>query len=171
MSHDAGTVSEALLAHEQLFSSLVARFPFLQKRPGNVDDNAAVDVPSVRLLEFAFALRDELGFDMLADLAGCDWGELARPRFGIVCHFHKITAREYLRVAVNAPDDLAPVLPSLTSLYPSANWFEREAFDLFGIRFDGHPDLRRILLWEEYPGHPLRKDFPLAGPSVELPQP
>ena len=167
----ANNNSDTSMAHEHLSASLTTRFPYLQKRPGNVDDNAAVDAPSGRFMELVIALRDEMGFDMLADLAGCDWGVQAHPRFGIICHFHNTTTHEYLRVAVNADDDSAPALPSLTPLYPSANWFEREAFDLFGIRFDGHPGLRRILLWDEYPGHPLRKDFPLAGPPVELPQP
>ncbi|MDR2844643.1 MAG: NADH-quinone oxidoreductase subunit C [Puniceicoccales bacterium] len=155
---------------DTLQARLLARFAFLTPRAGAVDGSAAVNVPPENLLDFATVLRDEFHFDMLADLAGCDWGEAAAPRFGIVCHFCRAETGEHLRVGCDAPDGTdEPELPSLTPLHPAANWFEREAFDMFGIRFRGHPDLRRILMWDGFDGHPLRKDFPLAGRETALP--
>jgi NADH-quinone oxidoreductase subunit C len=144
-------------------AALLARFPELIVRPCGTDVQVAVNVPAEKLFEFASELRDGEGFEVLADLAGCDWGTGIRQRFGVVYHFQRPSTRETLRAVCNASDDDVPVLPSLVSLYPSANWFEREAFDLFGIRFDGHPALTRLLMPEDYVGHPLRKDFPLAG--------
>lgn len=157
------------MTNQSLQDELCARFPFLTPRAGGADGAAAVNAPPEKLPELAAALRESLGFDSLADLAGCDWGAGVSPRFGVVYHFQRSRTREYLRVACDAPDDNAPALPSLTPLYPAANWLEREAADLFGIRFDGHPDPRRILLWEGYPGHPLRKDFPLVGKDTPAP--
>jgi NADH-quinone oxidoreductase subunit C len=147
-----------------LQSDLLARYPWLTVRPGAADGNAAVNVPPENLLEFAAALRDRDGFAVLADLAGCDWGTEARCRFGVVYHFQRpAAARETLRVVCDAADNAAPVLPSLTALFASADWFEREAFDLFGIRFDGHPALTRLLMPGDFEGYPLRKDFPIEG--------
>jgi NADH-quinone oxidoreductase subunit C len=106
---------------------------------------------------------------MLTDVAGVDWGVGARPRFTVVYHLFSTTTHAYLRVASSCPDDAAPQLPSAAALWPGADWHEREAFDMFGIRFAGHPDLRRIIMWDGYPYHPLRKDFPLAGIETPLP--
>jgi len=146
--------------------SLIAGFPYLTGRPSL--DYVAVDVPAEKLLEFAGALRDTHGFSMLADVAGVDWDK-ASPRFSVVYHFYNGETKQFLRVNCAAPDDADPVVPSLTPLYGIANWHEREAFDLVGIRFAGHPDLRRILMWDTYPYHPLRKEFPLAGIDTDLP--
>jgi len=90
-----------------------------------------------------------------------------KPRFAAVVHFLSVTLNHRIRLRVFADDDEFPVVPSITPLWPSANWFEREAFDLFGITFEGHPDLRRILTDYGFVGHPFRKDFPLIG-NVEL---
>jgi len=91
----------------------------------------------------------------------------SKPRFAAVVQFLSVTLNQRVRVRVFANDDDYPVVPSITELWPSANWFEREAFDLFGITFEGHPDLRRILTDYGFVGHPFRKDFPLIG-NVEL---
>lgn len=152
---------------DDLQTSLLARFPYLTPRSGSAD-HPAVNVPAENLLPFATALRDELGFDMLTDIAGVDWDQES-PRFAAVYHFVRTTKCEYLRVVCAAPNDARPSIPSLVGLFPSANWFEREAHDMFGIDFTGHPDLRRILMWDSYPWYPLRKEFPLAGKETDIP--
>jgi NADH-quinone oxidoreductase subunit C len=110
--------------------------------------------------------RDEpaLGLDMLSDLTAVDYskfpGREDGPRFEVVYHLYSITHNHRLRVKVRVDEDDA-VVPSATELWPIANWFEREVWDMFGIRFAGHPDPRRLLLYEEFVGHPLRKDYPI----------
>ncbi len=151
---------------DTLAETLKAKFPFVTPRPSS--DQPAVNVPADHLLEFARVLRDELGYDMLLDLCGVDW-DTARPRFGVIYHFYHSGKKTYLRVATLALDVDFPAVPSLANLWPSADWHEREAYDMFGIRFDGHPNLTRILMWEGYDYYPLRKEFPLAGLESELP--
>ena len=121
-------------------------------------------------LETARILRDhpDLRFEQLMDLTGVDysaWGDGAwdGPRFAAVCHLTSVSKNWRLRLRVFAPDDDFPVLPSVVGLWNSANWYEREAFDLYGILFEGHPDLRRILSDYGFVGHPFRKDFPISG--------
>ena len=119
-------------------------------------------------------LRDhpDLCFEEVVDLCGVDYstygnreadGEPRQGRFAAVAHLLSITHNWRLRLRCYCPDDQFPVLPSLIDLWPSVNWYEREAFDLFGIVFDGHPDLRRILTDYGFIGHPFRKDFPISG--------
>jgi NADH-quinone oxidoreductase subunit C len=110
----------------------------------------------------------ELGFEQLIDLCGVDYasyGDVPReaPRFAVVLHLLSVKNNWRLRVRALCPDDSFPVMSSLVDIWPAANWFEREAFDLYGIMFDGHPDLRRILTDYGFVGHPFRKDFPLSG--------
>ena len=126
---------------------------------------APADLPSV-----AQTLRDapDLGFEQLIDLCGLDYlsykgGGWEGRRFAAVYHLLSITRNTRLRLRVFAPDDDLPVLSSVTGIWPSAVWYEREAFDLFGIVFTDHPDLRRILTDYGFVGHPFRKDFPLSG--------
>ena len=125
-------------------------------------------------LEAALILRDDpaLGFEQLIDLCGVDYqdyldGSYSGPRFAVVTHLLSVQHNLRLRLRVFAPDDSYPLVSSLTSVWASANWFEREAFDLFGILFDGHADLRRILTDYGFIGHPFRKDFPISG-NVEM---
>ncbi len=120
-------------------------------------------------------LRDhpDCRFEQLIDLCGMDYsgygGEDARigARFAVVVHLLSVANNLRVRVRVFCPDDELPVVVSLVDLWPAANWFEREAFDLYGIVFEGHPDLRRILTDYGFIGHPFRKDFPLSG-NVEM---
>ena len=119
-------------------------------------------------------LRDhpDCRFEQLIDLCGMDYssygdGAWEGPRFAVVVHLMSLTYNQRVRVRVFCPDDDLPVVASMVDLWPSANWFEREAFDLFGIVFEGHPDLRRILTDYGFIGHPFRKDFPLSG-NVEM---
>jgi NADH-quinone oxidoreductase subunit C len=112
--------------------------------------------------------RPELRFEMLIDVCGVDYqgfggGAWDGPRFAAVYHLLSLSNNRRVRVRVFAPDDDFPVLPSVVDLWPAANWFEREAFDLYGIVFSGHPDLRRLLTDYGFVGHPFRKDFPISG--------
>ena len=122
----------------------------------------------------ALMLRDEpaLAFEQLIDLCGVDYqdygdGSWTGLRFAVVSHLLSLQHNQRLRLRVFAPDDSYPVVASLVPVWSSANWFEREAFDLFGILFDGHEDLRRILTDYGFIGHPFRKDFPISG-TVEM---
>ena len=109
----------------------------------------------------------EFDLNILTDLTAVDGtGMNWNPRFEVVYHFYSYAKNHRLRLKVRVSEK-DPVVPSLTGLWPSADWFEREAWDMFGIRFEGHPNLKRILMYEEFVGHPLRKDFPLTG-FVEL---
>jgi NADH-quinone oxidoreductase subunit C len=120
------------------------------------------------------SLRDtpELDFDQLIDLCGVDYqgyggGDWAGKRYAVVVHLLSVKDNHRLRVRTFADDDSFPVIESLCDLWSAANWFEREAFDLYGIAFNGHPDLRRILTDYGFIGHPFRKDFPVSG-TVEM---
>jgi NADH-quinone oxidoreductase subunit C len=104
-------------------------------------------------------LRDE-GFQQLIDLCGADYPERER-RFDVVYHLLSLTRNLRIRVKIQTDEDTA--VPSITGVYPNADWYEREAFDMYGVFFDGHPDLRRILTDYGFHGHPLRKDFPMTG--------
>jgi NADH-quinone oxidoreductase subunit C len=125
-------------------------------------------------VETARWLRDDAAtrFEQLIDLCGVDYegygaGGREGRRFAVVAHLLSVTHNRRLRLRVFAPDDSFPVVDSLTGIWPNANWYEREAFDLFGIMFTGHDDLRRILTDYGFIGHPFRKDFPLSG-NVEM---
>jgi NADH-quinone oxidoreductase subunit C len=132
-------------------------------------------VGAADLLDAMRALRDhpDVRFATLIDVCGVDYSQygdaVCAPgqRFAAVYHMLSLAHNRRLRVRSFAPDDDFPVLASVVEIWPSANWFEREAFDLFGIMFEGHPDLRRILTDYGFIGHPFRKDFPLAG-HVEM---
>jgi len=116
--------------------------------------------------------RPEFRFEMLLDVCGVDYStygaaERKGPRFAAVYHLLSLANNARLRVRVFAADDAFPVIPSVIDVWPVANWFEREAFDLYGIVFTGHPDLRRLLTDYGFIGHPFRKDFPISG-HVEM---
>jgi NADH-quinone oxidoreductase subunit C len=137
-------------------------------------DEVTVVVSADNYYAAALALRDQPGckFEQLVDLCGVDYSDYPAGtpdglRFCVVCHLLSVSLNQRLRVKVFATDDLAPMLPSVIDVWSGANWFEREAFDLFGIVFDGHPDLRRILTDYGFVGHPFRKDFPRTG-HVEM---
>ncbi|HWV62890.1 MAG TPA: NADH-quinone oxidoreductase subunit C [Oxalicibacterium sp.] len=126
------------------------------------------------LLQVCALLRDhpELRFEQLIDLCGVDYADFGDGlwdglRYAVVSHFLSISLNQRVRLRVFAADDDFPVLPTLVELWPAANWFEREAFDLYGIMFEEHPDLRRLLTDYGFVGHPFRKDFPMIG-NVEM---
>lgn len=132
-------------------------------------DCPAFNVPAAEILAVLQYLRDAEGYDFLMDLTAIDWTAEKSPRFTVVWHLYSSTRHDYVRLASACTDPAAPVMPSATGLWPGADWHEREAYDMFGIKFEGHPDLRRILMWDGYPYFPLRKEFPLAGLPADLP--
>ena len=141
-----------------------------------------VTVPATRYLEAMSTLRDHaaLKFEQLIDLCGLDYSDWQNQgpdarreglngdlRFAVVSHLLSVSLNHRVRVRVFAPDDQLPAVASVTELWAAANWFEREAFDMYGIVFEGHVDLRRILTDYGFIGHPMRKDFPVTG-HVEM---
>ena len=132
-------------------------------------DCPAFNVPPGEVLAVLQHLRDTQGYDFLMDLTAIDWTAEKSPRFTVVWHVYSSTKHTYVRLAADCVSGTAPVMPSATGLWPGADWHEREAYDMFGIKFEGHPDLRRILMWDGYPYFPLRKEFPLAGLPADLP--
>jgi NADH-quinone oxidoreductase subunit C len=154
---------------DALAERLQARFGetmVVQHHHGEV--TATVDVENYRAV--AQVLRDDPGFAFaqLIDLSGIDYATYANrpwpgPRFAVAVHLLSLEHNVRLRLKTFALDDDWPTIPSLIEVWPSVDWYEREAFDLFGIMFEGHPDLRRILTDYGFVGHPLRKDFPVSG--------
>jgi NADH-quinone oxidoreductase subunit C len=124
--------------------------------------NETAVVDRERLLEIAEFLRDdsELEFNMPIDCTAVDWYQQCEPRFEVVYHLYSLRRRHRVRIKVRVPES-DPTCPSLTPIWRGMNWHEREAWDLYGIRFTGHPNLKRVLLYEEFVGHPLRKDYPI----------
>ncbi len=116
------------------------------------------------LVELMTWLRDEPGlrFNYLSDIGGVDLGEFASPRFAVAYQLYSLDHNHRLRVKVFLEEDDAR-LPTMWNVWKAANWLEREIYDMFGVTFEGHPDLRRILMPADYEGHPLRKDFPIKG--------
>ena len=134
-------------------------FPAVALEPGGSADQPTIRVPAANLVEVCTALRDrhELGFVLLSDLTAVDWWP-REPRYEVVYHLSSMTRR--LRVKVSLEGG-SPRLPTVKGVWPAAGWLEREAWDMFGIVFDGHGDLRRLLMPEDWEGYPLRKDFPV----------
>jgi len=125
-----------------------------------------VAVPREKIAAACAFLKKECGFDMLTDLSGVDnYGE--EPRYEVDYHLYSFAHRCRLRLQVKVSEDDLTV-DTVSGVWRTADWHEREAYDMFGLRFRGHPNLKRILMWEGYPYYPLRKDFPLAGLPAEL---
>jgi NADH-quinone oxidoreductase subunit C len=156
--------------HDALQRVLDARVVSLTEALGEL----TLVVKPADYLGVARSLRDDsaLRFEILIDLCGADyqsWGDGAwtGERFAVVTHLLSLEHNHRLRLRVFASDEAFPVVDTLTGIWPNANWYEREAFDLYGIMFAEHPDLRRILTDYGFVGHPFRKDFPLSG-NVEM---
>jgi NADH-quinone oxidoreductase subunit C len=182
---------------EQMAARLEARLGAQLARRQSRLGELLYDVPAGQLVAACTALRDELGFEMLIDVAGVDYSEYGRDewrtnsatrtgfgravnrgdapiehagpqrRFAAVYQLLSIAHNERLSLRAFCEDDEEPTLDTVTGIWAGANWFERETFDLFGIVFNGHPDLRRLLTDYGFIGHPFRKDFPLVG-NVEV---
>jgi NADH-quinone oxidoreductase subunit C len=134
-------------------------FPAVALEPADSTDQPTIRVPAVNLVEVCRALKDrpELAFVLLADITAVDWWP-REPRYEVVYHLTSMTRR--LRVKVTLPGNAAR-LPTVQSVWPGAGWMERETWDMFGIVFEDHGDLRRLLMPEDWEGYPLRKDFPV----------
>ena len=115
-----------------------------------------------RLLDVLLFLRDDekMAFDLPVDLTVVDWYRKKEPRFEVVYHLYSTSRKHRIRLKVPVDDD-DPTVASSHSVWPGFDWYEREAFDLYGVRFEGHPNLKRILMYEGFEGHPLRKDYPI----------
>ena len=153
---------------EKLCQNLRAVLGDRSGEPVVAGGEVTVEVSAQRYLEVAGLLRDhpDLRFEQLIDLCGVDYSTYTGwegQRYAVVNHLTSVTHNWRLRLRTFASDDAFPVLASINDLWNSANWYEREAFDLYGIHFDGHTDLRRILTDYGFVGHPFRKDFPISG--------
>lgn len=151
----------------QLIGRARERFPEAVSEPFEALGEVSIDVARDRLGEVAGWLRDEGPFELLADLSGVDfWGVNESPRrFLVALHLLSLATGMRLRLRVWVPEG-DERCPSVTAVWPTANWHEREAYDFFGIVFEGHPDLRRIEMPEDWDGFPQRKDYPLGGVNV-----
>ena len=154
------TTEEAVASPEKLFGEKI-------QNKTEFRGETSFTIAAGDLHEMAKFCRDELSFDYLLDITSIDnFGE--DPRFEIVCHLYSMPHGVHLRLKLTVPEELGAV-DTISDIWPTANWHEREAYDMMGIKFTGHPDLRRILMWDGYPFFPLRKDFPLEGLPSEMP--
>lgn len=124
-------------------------------------------LPAEIITKAAEILRNEFQFDMLIDITAVDYWPQDKPRYHVVYHFLSTTSNLLLRLR-SPLDGSTASISTLANLYPNANWYEREVWDMFGIRFEGHPDLRRIVMPSDWAGHPLRKDYPLGYEEVQF---
>ncbi len=167
-------MTEIAIAPEALKDTLATALGALAQHVSVALGEVTVTVAPAQYHEVMKTLRDAAGcrFEQLIDLCGVDYstygdGRWEGPRFAVVSHLLSVSLNQRVRVRVFCADDDFPVVQSVNDLWSSANWFEREAFDLYGIMFEGHADLRRILTDYGFIGHPFRKDFPLSG-HVEM---
>lgn len=159
---------------ETLAEALTQRFDLTAEHCAVDRGEATIEIAADKFKDAALALRDEepFHFEELIDLCVVDYAEFGelpwtKPRFAVVYHLLSIRHNRRLRVKVFAAEDPVPRVETVTDVWSCANWFEREAFDLYGVLFEGHPDLRRLLTDYGFIGHPFRKDFPLSG-HVEM---
>lgn len=153
---------------DEVVNKLEARFPgvVLERKEFRGETSLTIKTEAVR--DVALFCRDTLGFDYFVDLTTIDHFE-TEPRWEVVYELYSMGGNVHLRLKYTLPED-EPEAPTVSDIWPTADWHEREAFDMMGIRFKDHPDLRRILMWEGYPYYPLRKDFPLEGKPSETPE-
>lgn len=155
------------MTDQTVVDKLKAKFPDSVLDVVEFRGETTVTVKKDDILAVSTFCKQELGFNMLADLCGVDYQALGRsPRFMVVYNLYNIPARQRLRV--KAPvEESEPLIDTVSGVWGAANWLERECWDLMGIEFKNHPDLRRILMSDDWEGHPLRKDYPLQGPDRE----
>ena len=153
---------------DEVAERLKSRFEDAVKASAEFRGEVTVTVAREKIVEICKYLKKDCGFDMLTDLSGVDnYGE--DPRYEVDYLLYAMQYRCHIRLKVPVSEENMAV-DTVTGVWRTADWHEREAYDMFGIRFTGHPNLKRIIMWEGYPYHPLRKDFPLAGIPAELPE-
>ncbi len=152
----------------ELAQKLKAQFGELISAPVEFRGEVTLSVADAdKIADVCAVAKNELGFDYLIDVSGVDnLGD--DPRWTVVYELSGIAHRQHLRLKTRVSEEKSE-LPTVTTVWRTADWHEREIYDMMGIRFRGHPDLRRILMWDGYPYFPLRKDFPLAGKPTDLP--
>ena len=148
------------LQEEPLLKALDARFPGALLDATQTNGELGMKLDARFLEDVCLALRHDMGFDRLSSVTAVDWWPVT-PRFEVVYHFHSTSNRSRLRIKVEAGE--GEKLVSVTPIWKTANWYEREVFDLFGIPFGNHPNLERIMMPADWEGHPLRKDYPVHG--------
>jgi len=159
-------VSDNVAAND-LFESLSTAFGEKLSQRTEFRGETSFMISSADLREVANVCRTDLSFDYLLDITSIDnFGE--EPRFELIYHLYSMRHGVHLRLKLKVPEEIGPV-DTVSDIWPTANWHEREAYDMMGIKFTGHPDLRRILMWDGYPFFPLRKDFPLQGLPSDMP--
>ena len=148
---------------------LKAKFGELLSEPAEFRSEITLRVADAeRINEVCDFAKNSLGFNMLLDITGIDnYGE--DPRWTVVYELYHMEQKTHLRLKTNVSEEKSE-LPTISAVWRGADWHEREIYDMMGVRFSGHPDLRRILMWDGYPYFPLRKDFPLAGKPTDLPE-
>lgn len=153
----------------ELANQLRDKFPELLSAPTEFRGEATLVLSEAgRIAEVCGYAKTKLGFDLLLDLSSVDnYGD--DPRWTVVYELYGVAHGSHLRLKTSVSEEKSE-LPTVSSVWRTADWHEREIYDMMGIRFAGHPDLRRILMWDGYPYFPLRKDFPLAGKPTELPE-
>lgn len=154
------------MAEREVITKVRERFPSEVLDSRVFRDEVTLVVQKDAIVEVMQYLRDDLAFDMLTDLCGVDRFP-SRPRFEVAYHLYSLKRND--RVRVKASLNEGEAIPTVESVWKGANWFEREAFDMLGIFFENHSNLKRILLWDEFDGHPLRKDFPTEGRDFDKP--
>jgi len=158
--------------NEKVLERLKAKFLGTKLEANEFRSELTVVIPKEKIVEVCKFLKDdhELCFNLLADLCGIDMNTSVN-RFGVIYNLYSFTNKYRIRLKVFVEEE-HPKLPTVTGVWGTANWHERETFDMFGIIFEGHPDLRRMYMPDEFEYHPLRKDFPLMGirGSLDLPK-
>jgi len=152
---------------QELLNSLGKSFGSKVQEPTEFRGETTCAIAASDLREIAKFCRDKLSLDYLIDITSIDnFGE--EPRFEIVYHLYSMPRASHLRLKLKVPEETGGV-DTVSDIWPTANWHEREIYDMMGLKFNGHPDLRRILMWDGYPFFPLRKDFPLEGLPSDMP--
>lgn len=155
------------MTSQELFNSVEKSFGAKIQTKTEFRGETSFTITASDLRDVAQFSRDQLSFDYLLDITSIDNFD-EEPRFEIVYHLYSMPHAAHLRLRLKMSEEIGAV-DTVSDIWPTANWHEREIYDMMGIKFNGHPDLRRILMWDGYPYFPLRKDFPLAGLPSEMP--